>query len=145
MVNNETHVSGYEMLGNNKPEVCCWAHSASQPLWEKDSEKRVGLCFFALINLKWKEGQYAGRKRVDMYTAWKLLAWSNHTIYIGKYNLSPYSLSPVLKTSLGMNWGKGRREQQFEHGRCSSLGRIFPKRNWGWGQGRWLLLMSFRI
>lgn len=144
MGNNETKVSGYEMLGNNKSEVCCWARSASPPLWEKDSKKGF---FFVLMNLKWKEGQYTGRKRVDRYTAWKWLAWSNHTSRQknGKYNLPPYSLSPVSKTSLGMNWGKGRREQQFEHSRCSSLNRIFPKRNRGWGQERWLLLMSFRI
>lgn len=58
MGNNETNVSGYEILGKNKSEVCCSARSASLPLWEKDSKQGLGFgfVFFPTEELKMKGG-----------------------------------------------------------------------------------------
>lgn len=49
------------MLGNNKSEVCCWAHSASsQPLWEKDGKKGVSL---SIDELKVNAGAIHGKEK----------------------------------------------------------------------------------
>lgn len=56
--NEETNISGYEMLGNNKSEACCWARSASQLLWKKDNEKG----FFFTDELKMKGGTIHGKE-----------------------------------------------------------------------------------